>query len=95
MATMNGDLNIAQISTMLPDKSDEELLGGPSAVKEREVIESNRVKLTSYIHDVTNLFPVLRQNGLFNRDDVEIISSHVTTTAKVDKFLDVLLTKGE
>ena len=93
---MNGELSAAQIgSLLLQDDGEEELLGGAAAKKEREIIESNRVKLTSYIHDVTTLFPLLRQEGIFNRDDVEIIEAPVTTTAKVDKCLDVLLRKGK
>ena len=92
---MSGEFSAAQIGSLLADDDDEELLGGTAAKKEREIIESNRVKLANYIHDVTTLFPLLRQEGIFNRDDVEIIGAHVTTTAKVDKCLDVLLRKGE
>lgn len=76
------------------DDEDLELLGGIEAKKERDIIEGNRVKLANYIHDVTTLFPFLRQAGIFNRDDVDIIQAPVTTTAKVDKCLDVLLRKG-
>lgn len=92
---INGELTAAQMNMLLQEDSEEELLGGASAKKEREIIESNRVKLTSYIHDVTTLFPLLRQEGIFSRDDVEIIAAPVTTTAKVDKCLDVLLRKGK
>ena len=87
-------LTAAQIGSLLPQDSDQDLLGGVAAKKEREVIESNRVKLANYIHDVTTLFPLLRQEGIFSRDDVDIIEAPVTTTAKVDMFLDVLLRKG-
>ena len=92
---MASEVNPALINSLLPDNGDEELLGGAAAKTEREIIESNRVKLANYIHDVTTLFPLLRQEGIFSRDDVEIIESRVTTTAKVDKCLDVLLRKGE
>lgn len=92
---INGELTAAQMGMLMQDDSEEELLGGASAKKEREIIESNRVKLTSYIHDVTTLFPLLRQEGIFSRDDVEIIAAPVTTTAKVDRCLDVLLRKGK
>ena len=93
-AAMTQSLTPAQIGSLLSQDSDEDLLGGAAAKKEREIIESNRVKLANYIHDVTTLFPLLRQEGIFSRDDVEIIEAPVTTTAKVDKFLDVLLRKG-
>lgn len=85
----------ALINSLLPDNDDEDLLGGAPARKERDIIQSNRVKLANYIHDVTTLFPLLRQEGIFSRDDVEIIEAPVTTTAKVDKCLDVLLRKGK
>lgn len=88
------EVNQALINSLLPDNADEDLLGGIAAKKEREIIESNRVKLANYIHDITTLFPLLRQEGIFSRDDVEIIEAPVTTTAKVDKCLDVLLRKG-
>ena len=87
-------LTAVQIGSLLPQDSDQDLLGGVAAKKEREIIESNRVKLANYIHDVTTLFPLLRQEGIFSRDDVDIIEAPVTTTAKVDMFLDVLLRKG-
>jgi hypothetical protein len=88
-------LTPAQIGSLLPtDSDDDDLLGGAAARKEREIIESNRVKLANYIHDVTTLFPLLRQEGIFSRDDVDIIDARVTTTAKVDQCLDVLLRKG-
>ena len=87
-------LTPTQIGALRPQDSDEDLLGGAAAKKERDIIESNRVKLANYIHDVTTLFPLLRQEGVFSRDDVEIIEAPVTTTAKVDKCLDVLLRKG-
>ena len=94
-AAVTQSLTPAQIGSLLVSQdSDQDLLGGAAAKKEREIIESNRVKLANYIHDVTTLFPLLRQEGIFSRDDVEIIEAPVTTTAKVDKFLDVLLRKG-
>lgn len=92
---INGELTASQMGMLMQDDDEEELLGGPMAKKERDIIESNRVKLTSYIHDITTLFPLLRQEGIFNRDDVEIIEAPVTTTSKVDKCLDVLLRKGK
>lgn len=91
---MNGELSPAQLGRFLADRGDEEDLYGTEAIKERDIIQSQRVKLTSYIHDVTILFPHMRQACVFSRDDTEIINAPVTTTAKVDKFLDVLLTKG-
>ena len=94
-SAMTQSLTSAQIGAFLVSQdSDQDLLGGAAAKKEREIIQSNRVKLADYIHDVTTLFPLLRQEGIFSRDDVEIIEAPVTTTAKVDKFLDVLLRKG-
>ena len=89
---INGELTASQMGMLMQD-DDEELL--VDSWQRRDIIESNRVKLTSYIHDITTLFPLLRQEGIFTRDDVEIIEAPVTTTAKVDKCLDVLLRKGK
>ena len=41
--------------------------------KEREVIHSNRVKLTDYIHDPTVLFPYMKESDVFNVFDCETI----------------------
>lgn len=65
-----------------------------SAMRQREVIESNRVKLVQYIHDITLLFPYMKEKTVFSVDDCDIIKNEVTTSGKVDKFLDILLTKG-
>ena len=93
----NGQTSLATVASLITERGDiaDETLGGPDAAKEREIIESQRVQLTTYINDVTILFPYMQEANLFNRDDKDIISDPVTTTAKVDKFLDVMLTKGE
>ncbi len=92
--------------------------------KERDVIHSNRVKLTDYIHEPTVLFPYMKESDVFSVFDCEIIKgepalyvrvipvtkyefkipalfSTIFTDAgetvphnRVDKFIDVLLTKG-
>ena len=43
------------------------------ASKEREIIHSNRVKLTDYIHDSTVLFPYMKQHGVFSVYDCDVI----------------------
>lgn len=93
--TCNGDIGAAIGSMLSGDRDLEDSLWGPNAMKEKEIIEKQRVQLTTYINDVTILFPYMQEANLFNRDDKEIINAPVTTTAKVDKFLDVMLTKGE
>ena len=65
-----------------------------SAVKERDIISSHRLKLAEYIHDVTLLFPHMKERYVFTTDDCDIIANEVPSTLKVDKFVDVLLTKG-
>lgn len=70
----------------------EELEG--EAKKERDIITSNRVKLTEYIHDVTLLFPYMKEKGVFRIDDCDIVRAEPTSTLKVDKFVDIFLTKG-
>ncbi len=62
--------------------------------KERSVVQSNRVKLTEYIHDVTLLFPHMKEKAVFSTDDCDIINGERTNRLKVDKFVDILLTKG-
>lgn len=64
------------------------------ASKERNVVQSNRVKLTEYIHDVTVLFPYMKERRVFTTDDCEIVNGERTNRLKVDKFVDILLTKG-
>lgn len=93
--TCNGDIGAAIGSMLSGDRDLEDSLWGHDALKEKEIIEKQRVQLTTYINDVTILFPYMQEANLFNRDDKEIINAPVTTTAKVDKFLDVMLTKGE
>ncbi len=41
--------------------------------KEREVVHSNRVKLTDYIHDPTVLFPYMKESDVFSVFDCDII----------------------
>ena len=41
--------------------------------KEREVIHSNRVKLTDYIHDPTVLFPYMKESDVFSIFDCQTI----------------------
>lgn len=65
-----------------------------NAAKERRVIEENRCKLCEYIHDVTLLFPYMREKRVFTRDDCDIVKSEITSTMRVSKFLDIMLTKG-
>eukprot|EP00731_Ephydatia_muelleri_P005642 Em0002g1818a len=65
-----------------------------SSTRQRGVIESNRVKLVQYIHDITLLFPHMKEKMVFSVDDCDIIKNEVTTSGKMDKFLDILLTKG-
>lgn len=49
--------------------------------KEREVIHSNRVKLTDYIHDPTVLFPYMKESDVFSVFDCEIIKGNLVLTA--------------
>lgn len=65
-----------------------------ATARQRDVIESNRVKLVQYVHDITLLFPHMKEKMVFSVDDCDIIKNEVTTSGKVDKFLDILLTKG-
>ena len=65
-----------------------------SAARQQEVIEKNRVKLVQYIHDITLLFPHMKEKRVFSTDDCDIIKHEITASGKVDKFLDILLTKG-
>ena len=62
--------------------------------KERDIITSNRVKLTEYIHDVTLLFPYMKEKGVFTVGDCDLVRAEPTGTLKVDKFVDIFLTKG-
>ena len=62
--------------------------------KERDIITSNRVKLTEYIHDVTLLFPYMKEKGVFTVGDCDLVRVEPTGTLKVDKFVDIFLTKG-
>ena len=61
--------------------------------KERDIITSNRVKLTEYIHDVTLLFPYMKEKGVFTVGDCDLVRAEPTGTLKVDKFVDIFLTK--
>ena len=45
--------------------------------KEREVIHSNRVKLTDYIHEPTVLFPYMKESDVFSVFDCEIIKGEL------------------
>lgn len=45
--------------------------------KEREIIHTNRVKLTDYIHDATVLFPYMKQHGIFNVYDCDVIKGTI------------------
>ena len=65
-----------------------------SSRKERSVLQSNRVKLTEYIHDVTVLFPFMKEKLVFTIDDCDLVGAERTSRLKVDKFVDILLTKG-
>ena len=62
--------------------------------KEREIIRSHRVKLTEYIHDITALFPFMKEKGVYSIDDCDVIRAEQTGRLKVDKFIDILFTKG-
>ncbi len=79
----------AQVLQQLAEPTPQEM----EAKKERVVVESNRVKLTEYIHDVTLLFPYMKEKRVFTTDDCEIIDGERTNRLKVDKFVDIMLTK--
>ena len=66
----------------------------PDQRKETEIIKRNRVKLTEYIHDVTTLFPFMKQNEVFTIDDCDLVRSEATASLRVDRFIDILLTKA-
>lgn len=62
--------------------------------KERETVMANRTKLTNYIHDVTLLFPFVKEKDIFTVDDCDLVRAEATSTLKVDRFLDIVLSKG-
>ena len=66
----------------------------PDQRKETEIIKKNRVKLTEYIHDVTTLFPFMKQKEVFTNDDCDLVKGETTASLRVDRFIDILLTKG-
>ena len=56
----------------------EELFGVSStAVKEKEILHSHRVKLTDYIHDVTMLFPYMKEKKIFSVYDCDVIKGAI------------------
>ena len=61
---------------------------------ERETVMSNRSKLAKYIHDVTLLFPFVKEKEVFTNDDCDLVRAEATSTLKVDRFLDIVLSKG-
>ena len=89
LSQSRGPLSTAEILNTLGSSTEDE-----TPRKEREIIQSNRVKLTEYIHDVTLLFPFMKERTIFTVDDCDLVRSEQTGTLKVDKFLDILLTKG-
>ena len=66
----------------------------PDQRKEIDIIKKNRVKLTEYIHDVTALFPFMKERDLFTLSDCELVKNETTSSLRVDRFIDILLTKG-
>lgn len=62
-----------QIASSLTQNGDDLFNENSTDKKEREVIHSNRVKLTDYVHDVTILFPYMKQHGVFNVYDCDVI----------------------
>lgn len=58
------------IPTMLEDEPYPESI---MEKKEREIMNTNRVKLTDYIHDATVLFPHMKQHGIFSVYDCDVI----------------------
>ena len=66
----------------------------PDQRKETEIIKKNRVKLTEYIHDVAALFPFMKEREVFTKSDCELVKNETTSSARVDRFIDILLTKG-
>ncbi|XP_019857159.1 PREDICTED: uncharacterized protein LOC105314219 isoform X1 [Amphimedon queenslandica] len=82
------------ISTMPQFIEDEPYPENSLERKEREIIHTNRVKLTDYIHDATVLFPHMKQHGIFSVFDCDVIKGETVAHNRVDKFIDVLLTKG-
>lgn len=61
------------ISTMSQFTDDEPYPENSLERKEREIIHTNRVKLTDYIHDATVLFPHMKQHGIFSVFDCDVI----------------------
>ena len=66
----------------------------PDQRKEIDIIKKNRVKLTEYIHDVAALFPFMKQRDVFTLSDCELVKNETTSSLRVDRFIDILLTKG-
>ena len=65
------------ISTMPQFIEDEPYPENSLERKEREIIHTNRVKLTDYIHDATVLFPHMKQHGIFSVYDCDVIKGIV------------------
>lgn len=72
----------------LPDEFDE------NSRKETEVLNTNRVKLTEYVHDCTVLHPYMKEKRVFNVADCQVIQHQVTGAQRMDTFVDIVLTKG-
>ena len=62
--------------------------------KEKEILESHRVRLTEYIHDAAALYPYMKEKRVFTVDDCEIIQHCATARLRMDKCIDILFTKG-
>lgn len=62
-----------QIASSLTQNGDDLFNENSTEKKEKEIIHSNRVKLTDYVHDVTILFPYMKQRGVFNVYDCDVI----------------------
>lgn len=67
---------VHQLNVQMDDVED------TTAVKEKDIIHSNRVKLTDYIHDSTVLFPYMKQHGVFSVYDCDVIKG--TSNVKYD-----------
>ena len=60
--------------------------------KEKEIIHTNRVKLTDYIHDVTMLFPYLKERHIFSVYDCDVIKGKFSIEGTSKEYPNKTLT---
>ena len=76
-----GSVSLAEIEGMAVEtfsgSSEDPFSQSNTDVLEREIIHSNRVKLTDYIHDPTMLFPYMKESDVFSVYDCEVIKGRL------------------